>query len=384
MNNITYCPKHVSEMITNQHIVNELEDYLTKKTDNTLFIITGETGSGKTLSIDLTLNKLNKIKHEINDKITNSQLTEYINIWNMYNIKNKVYVFEEAGYNQDILNNLQKINIQNIKIIIILNEIKEVLKNHIVVTTKIINKKKYEQFLYDIYVKENVKKTKKECKLIIEKFNTNIREAMNYTYEYKRDYDSDIIIKEKILEALSDEHKDDIIKYDSIQSLGFFYQTYSQIKKKNILLTLCKSLIDADNFQTRYYSNGYINLEYIHYMTHKKCLNYFRRENIVDLESPKIWSMYSNICARKQVIYRMYKTNYVNFSIEKLLYTRYLIFNNMKNNLEMCKTLINKLGIENTKELIVLQKLYDDDLKKVCKTKDINVLKELIVLNNNE
>lgn len=80
----------------------------------------------------------------------------------------------------------------------------------------------------------------------------------------------------------------------------------------------------------------------------------------------------------------MYKTNYVNFSIEKLLYTRYLIFNNMKNNLEMCKTLINKLGIENTKELIVLQKLYDDDLKKVCKTKDINVLKELIVLNNNE
>ena len=387
MLHIKYCPKNVSEMVTNLHIVDSISLYLNSNTENQIYMLTGDTGSGKTVAVDLTLRHLKRIKHEINEKLSKQVLHDNVFIWNEYNIKNKVYVFEDCDYDDNI-KTLLELNIKSLKIIVIqksFEKCSKLLKNHLIYNTNINNQKNYLNFIYNIYKNENIKITKKQCNLNICKYKTNIRECINNNS--LKDFDSNTNIKSKISNCLNDKSNDNIIKYDSNFSIGYLYESLSKVNNNKKKSELLLNTIYADIFQTKNYVNHNINLEYIHYITHIPYLNTLRSEKIHNINNSNIWSIYSNICTRKQNISKFYVNNIFNFSFINILSVRYHILSIIKNNEDLIlsskkQDFLNKLcvkyKINSSQQLIALVKIFDDDHKNELSTKVQSLCKRIL------
>ena len=353
MLHIKYAPKTLSECVANLNVVKELSNYLNSQTENTVCVIFGKTGSGKTLTVNLLLQELQVHKTEINytEKISKTFLSEKIET-----TQNTILVFEDAQYYEnDLYMSLKKYfkTTNSLKKIIIISDI-EVSKflntNVIYIETKITNRKLYCKFIKNIMKNENIKKP--FILKYIEKYSNNIRSCITNLdsesiYSSVNHIDSNCCLQD--LSTNLDIHNKIHIIHNNYMNIQYLY--YENINLYDIdintRLKFSNAMIFCDIFNTLGYNTQ--NWEYLKYILYVSTI---QSSNILH-EPPKnilkstIWSTYSNLKSKTNKINILLTNTYFAHDYMKIKYVQYSIMKHLKDS--------------NT-----------DEIKKICKEYNIN------------
>lgn len=380
-----YCPKISKDFIINKNIIKSLNIYLTNETHNKVFIITGQIGSGKTTVVDVLLKENKKRKIEINEKLTTNTITEKLNIWKMYNIKNIVYVFEEYENINDTFNIIINQNIDNLKIIFIISEFeipKTYLSNYEIVETKITNKKNYINFFKTICKQENLDIKINYINSLINKYDLNMREIIINLLDKQeiKNVNDQYNLNKRLNDFLKSEMNPDLFKNESIQLSGYIYQNLYAIKNNEKQLNIMKNIIVSDTFQTVLYTKNINMIDYIYDITCINTLYEFKKYKLNTFEYPKIWSLYSNKCSRIQYKNKLL-TKYKSFhlSVYNLLNFRQTFYEFLKNNkIDELNLLCKKIDFVTLSDIISMTKIYDYDDNRTVLNKNKKIIKSII------
>lgn len=265
-----YEPKTLDEFVSNRNSIYKLKE-LYSKDHNNLFIITGNTGIGKTILSKLFLKHYN---YKINflscyEEQTNSnikiKLTKMLNFKNILEIMtNNIYAIilkDVDNYINDILKIIKESTI-NRTIIIILNNYKNLkkLKKYNIIQ---LDKPKYidiEKFILDITLENKFYISEDGIKIIYNNSNGDIRftilflEELNFYVIRKKEKSN--IKKDKLICI----DKDEISMLIEIKKKDISYDIYSSIKeilykKNSIDRNLYLSKIDSYFIPTIIYDN---------------------------------------------------------------------------------------------------------------------------------
>ena len=304
MLHLKYAPKTITDCVVNLNIIKELPKYLKSKDTNTVCIINGNSGSGKTLTTNLILKHLQLKAIEINftEKVNRCYINEKIEI-----STKGVIIFEDS---QNYMNDLNKVLLQYFKnhpnsskkIIIILDTEIPKLKNinYINLTSQITNVNLYHKFIKKIIKEEKIKI--KNITDFILKFDNNLRLCITTLENGLSDNTSMFTnnnieyIYTKILEKIDLKEKEKLIHHNNINVQFMYYENVHKydmdIEKR---LKFSEAMIFCDQFNTRAYNNQ--NWKYLDYITYVSCIKssdiipYLQK---ITLKKSTIWSSYSN------------------------------------------------------------------------------------------
>ena len=371
MLHLKYAPKILSECAANLNVIKELSNYLKNNIKNTVCLIHGNTGSGKTLTTNLILKDLKMHKTELNftDKINKVVLQEKID-----KTQNSVLVFEDAQFYENelmyALNCFFKSKTSFKKIIIISDSEfpTSSFVNIVSIQTKITNKKLYCNFIKNILKKENINKSfilKYICN-----FSNKIRSCIsnldNEQTSHGYLHDNSECIK-TLSTSITVNEKIKILQNNYINIQHIYYENiiYYDIDIKT-RLQFSKSMVLCDFYNTIGYNNQ--NWEMLNYIPYVSCIY---SSNILP-EPPKtlskstIWSSYSNLCSKINKTNLLFKNEYFlyNYKIIKFIQTE--IKKNLKNNnvneikticlnynINEYETLLDIINIGNVKKQII-------------------------------
>jgi len=340
MLHLKYAPKQLSECVANLNVIKDLTNYLESTTENTVCVVYGNIGSGKTVTVNLVLKDLHLHKTEINytEKINKSNLLEKLE-----KTQNTVIIFEDSQfYNNDLyicLNSYYK-NRKSLKKIIIISDIvfsKIYNVNIISIETKITNIKIYQKFIKNIM---NMEKIKKSFILkYIDKYSNNIRSCitnLDSTSMYYNTNDNNLIHCINKLSNTNDiDDKINIINdnYINIQYLYFenIHMYDIDIKTR---LKVSNAMIFCDTFNTLGYNTQ--NWEYIKYILYVSTIN---TSNILqtpplNLTKSTIWSTYSNLCSKTNKINVLLANSCFEYNYEIIKYIQNLLIHSLNNSNE--------------------------------------------------
>lgn len=380
MLHLKYAPKQISECVANLNVIKELSKYLKNNIENTISLVYGNTGSGKTLTTNLLLQDLDIHKTEINftDKINKIYLQEKIE-----KTQNTILIFEDAQFYENdliyVLNNFFKKK-KSFKKIIIISDIefqKCLHVNILSIETKLTNMKLYINFIKNIIKKEKIKKS--FILKYIDNFSNNIRSCItNLDYEsalYAKNDNIDYCIS-KLSTNITLNKKLELLQKKNI-NIQYIY--YENIHAYNIdiktRLNFSNAMILCDFFNTAGYNNQ--NWEMLKYIQFVSCIY---SSNILP-EPPKllikstIWSSYSNLCTKMNKLNIMFTNELFLYNYKILKYIQIKLLEHIKDkNITKIKEICY---IYNIKEHETLLDIIQIGFVKKQNIKNIKLLKHI-------
>jgi len=383
MLHLKYAPTNLSECVVNRNIVKQLPKYLNDNNINTVALINGMSGSGKTLTTKLIIQTLKIHITEINfsNKITKDYISEKIN-----NTKHTILVFEEANlYEKELINalNIYFTKKKSRKKIIIISdsEFSNSKFNYNVMTTQISNIKEYTRFIKNIIKKENIK-IKKISNYVL-KNGTNIRKCINNLVnlngiqETFHDENNEEMLN-KLSENITITEKYNLILNNFVNIQYIYFEnicSYEIDIKKRILFS--KTMVFCDQFNTlAYTSQNWDFLNYIIYCSTIKSSIILPPPTCI-IKNPTIWSSYSNLCCKMNKLYILYMNNtfLYNFNIVKNI--KYKLLDAINNN--DVNIILQIISQYNITSYTVLTEILQVGLIKKEHIKNIKILKKIVL-----
>ena len=373
---IKYCPETLEETNINNHIVKSLKNYLLKNTNNVLYNLYGDSGSGKTTIIKLILKELHKKYIEINYTTKNMKNCLEEKIYFMKNYSNKtILLIEDIEYvENDIINILKSYPIDNIKIILVsINKID--IKNLEIINdyTYIKNFKIYKSFIIKILKKEKIRKKNIDCHL--KYYKNNIRDCINNLVQNNSIDLHHANSIEQILMYINNNDsffdKFNCLYSSSLNMIFTIYENIYFLEKINIQdkINILKNVIECDQHNTYNFENKLV--DSTNYITCRciSTLQLSQNLNVKNIVASKIWSLYSNKCTKQLKFYdvcRLHSNLY--FSIKFLFYLSFQLNNFIiDDNRDELKKIVTFYNINNACQFKNILKFHLEQ-KKISQT----------------
>ena len=371
MLSLKYCPTCIEDTCINNHIIKSLHPYILKKTNNIIYNLYGDSGSGKSTIWKLILKELQFKYIEINYTLKNIKSVIEEKLYFIQNYSKKtILIIEDFEYSEnDIINIFKTTKFEGIKIILVSS--KQIDIKNIVIKadcTFIKNYKHYKTFINKVVKQEKIKK--KNMDDHIKYYGNNIRECINnLIVNDKKDIcnNSSIVNLLELVQNIDSFDEKFNLMYSNSLNISFTIYENLHIIPENIdiKILILKNVLECDQYNTFYFDNK--NIDCINFVTSSciKILSLFNRFDKKNIVATKIWSLYSNKCSKQLKFYNMYRLHKnLMFSLKNIIYISYLLNTFIINdNIDELIEMKNIYNIENIQQFQNIIKIYKDDVK---------------------